>query len=130
VATILAMAMIYVSFCSTACLFGLCPYQQRESATRDFGHPSSSHHHDAPHHHDHGPGKSDCSTHHHPTFNVNAGGLTHFELTNTGQIPIGDLLVHPLDAPRFGSRSSALFDQGSPPAPKSPLSERLSVLRL
>jgi len=129
VLTIFAVAMIHASFCSAVCGLGICPYQQLESASRDFDH-SCTFQHPGAHHHDHGSGKSDCSTHHHPTFNVvNAGGLVQFQLTSSAQIPISDLPDDVSDARQLSVGSSALFDLG-PPIARNSLRLRTSVLRI
>jgi len=64
---IFTVAMLYASFCSTACAFGVCPNQEQQTASHDCDHPSS-HHSGGSHHH--GPANSDCSFHHHPSFNL------------------------------------------------------------
>jgi len=130
VATMFAVAMIHASFCSAVCGLGVCPYQQLESASRDFEHSCSFQHPGVPHRHDHGPGKSDCSTHHHPTFNVaNVGGLVQFQLSSSAQIPISDLPGDVSDTPQLSVGSSALFDLG-PPIARNSLRLRTSVLRI
>ena len=129
VVTIFAVAMIHASFCSAVCGLGVCPYQQLESVSRDFDH-SCSFQYPGAHHHDHGPGKSDCSAHHHPTFNVGyARGLVQFQLTSRAQILISDLPVDVSDARQLSVGSSALFDLG-PPIARNSLRLRTSVLRI
>jgi hypothetical protein len=129
VVTMFAVAIIHASFCSAVCGLGVCPYQQLESAGRDFDHCCSFQHPGA-HHHDHGPGKSDCSTHHHPTFNVaNAGGLVQFQLTSSAQIPISDQPGDVSDARQLSVGSSALFDLG-PPIARNSHCLRTFVLRI
>lgn len=130
VATIFVVAMIHASFCSAVCGLGACPYQQLESASRDFDHSCSFHYPGVPHHHDQGPGKSDCSTHHHPVFNVvNAGGLAQFQLIRSAQIRSSDLPVDLSNARQLSFGSSASFDLGPPTAANS-LTLRISVLRI
>ena len=127
-ATIFALAMIYASFCSTGCVFGVCPYQQQESTNYEFGHHSSN-----PlgvHHHDHEPKKSDCSTHHHPTFNVSAGDSAYFQLSSTGQMPINDRLDTISVGRQMAFRSSLFSDVGSPPIFENSLYQGISVLRI
>jgi hypothetical protein len=130
VATIFTVVMIYAAFCSTGCIFGVCPYQGQESTSHDFDHPSSCQHPGVPHQHDHGSRKSDCAAHHHPTFNVNSANFGHFQLTSTGQTSINDLLVARSVASRIGFSSSLLSHLGSPPILKNSLYQQTSVLRI
>jgi hypothetical protein len=126
---IFAFATTYASFCSTTCTFGICPNQERHSASHDCEHPSP--HHPGSYHH-HGPEKSDCSIHHHPSVNlVKADDLRQFQLNDTGQIIINnDLLSVPSGASTDSLNASWLSDLAPPPILKDPLYQQISVLRI
>jgi hypothetical protein len=125
--TIFTFATNYASFCSTTCSFGVCPKQEQHSASHDCEHPSP-HHSGSSHHH--GPEKSDCSLHHHPSVNlVKADGLVQFQLTNIRQVSDSDLLYNLADS-SHSSNASWLSDSAPPPALKDPLYQQISVLRI
>ena len=125
---IFAFATTYASFCSTTCSFGICPNQERHSASHDCEHPSP--HHPASSHH-HGPEKSDCSLHHHPSVNlVKADGLGQFQLTGTEQIINSDLNSVLSDTSTDSLKASWLSDLAPPSPLKDPLYRQISVLRI
>lgn len=126
VVAIFTMAMVYASFCSTTCAVGVCPNQEQQSSSHDCDHPSPNHS-SSPRHQ--GPGKPDCSVHHHPAVNlVKAEGLPRFRPTNTGQIALNKLLYKLLpDSSAPILNASSLSDLAPP---KDPLYQRISVLRI
>jgi hypothetical protein len=128
VAAIFTNAMFYASFCSTTCALGVCPNQERRSANHDCGH--TSHNHSSSSHH-HGPEKSDCSQHDHPTLAlVKADGLLQFQSTIRDQINVNELLSSLSHTIAPSSNASSLSDLAPPPTLKDPLHLRISVLRI
>lgn len=128
VAAIFTVAMLYASFCSTTCAFGVCPYQGQESSSHDCDHPLSSHSSGS---HHHGPKERDCSNHHHPCVNlVKADGLPQFEPTKADDIRIAQLLSNLSDGDSLSLSVSSFFDLGSLPIPREPLYQYISVLRI
>jgi len=122
-------AMIYGSFCSTACSLGACPTQAEQSARHECAHPSSANHSHGSRHS--GPGRSDCYAHHHPTVTiVKADALPQFQLSKVGQIGIPQLLSELSGAPAADSRAPGFSTLGSPPISQAPLYEQISVLRI
>jgi hypothetical protein len=125
---IFTVSMVYASSCSTTCMFGVCPNQEQPSARHDCEH-ASSHHSGNSHHH--GPEKSDCSFHDHPSVNlIKADELIGFQLTSTGKIAHSDLLHNHLDASAGSLNASWLSDLAPPHPPKAPLYQQISVLRI
>ena len=123
---IFTFATTYASFCSTTCSFGICPNQERQSASHDCEHPSPQHPGNS---HHHGPEKSDCSLHHHPSVNlVKADGVGQFQLS--GQIIDSDLHSVLSGASTDGLNASWLSDLAPPPLLKDPLYQQTSVLRI
>lgn len=128
-ALIFTAAMIYGSFCSTACSLGTCPTQEEQSARHECTHPSSPNHSHGSHHP--GPGKSDCYAHHHPTVNIaKVEALPQLQLLKMGQIDIPQLLSELSGAPTGDSRALGFSTLGSPPARLIPIYEQISVLRI
>ena len=128
VVLIFTVAMIYASFCSTTCGFGVCPYQEGRSSSHDCDHPSSSHSSGS---HHHGPKERDCSDHHHPSVNlVKADGLPQFESTKADDVLITQFVSNLSDGASLSFNVSSFFDLGSPPTPRNPLYQRISVLRI
>ena len=119
VAAIFTVAMIYASFCSATCGFGVCPYQEQRSSSHDCDYPSSSHSSGSQHHE---PKDRNCSNHHHPSVNlVKADGLPEFEPTKADEILLTELLSNVSDGDSLILNVSSFFDLGSPPTPNDPL---------
>jgi len=128
-ALIFIAAMIYGSFCSTACSLGTCPRQEQESVRHGCGQPLYADHSHGSHHPE--PGRSDCYAHHHPTVTTaKADGLPQVQLSRVGQIGIAQLLSELSGAPAGELGASAFSPLGSAPIAQAPLYEQISVLRI
>jgi hypothetical protein len=128
VVAVFTVAMFYSFACTTTCAVGVCPNQTQQMPSHDCE-PSGahhSHHSSAP-----APDKPDCSNHSHPTvLFLKSGDVAKI------QLPAADHVVSPdvsaTSASLTVEQPAGLFssDLAPPLAPRTPLYQQISVLRI
>jgi hypothetical protein len=128
VITAFAVAVLYASVCSTMCAAGVCPYELDHAAS-DACDQMPMGHSGCPQ--KRAPADQDCSLHHHPNYNmVEANGLPPVQLTSVGHLNSNDFQVNSTHLMAFGLAAFSFSDPAPPPLLRSPLHQRISVLRI
>jgi hypothetical protein len=128
VVAVFTLAMIYASFCSTACAIGACPNLARHSESRDCDHSSSGHSQNS---HHHGPENSKCAEHGHPgTFALMGAGIAQFQFTSADRVNAAAPLILSFGTPAFALSGSWISDLAPPPNLNTPVYQQSSVLRI
>lgn len=122
----LTMAVLYGSFCSTACAVAALPMGTAPSHCDKCDHQRPS----VPSHHNQTPSDQNCGRHVHPTYFVQASGAPHPDFGTATSLHAPSPIVVSVTVARLNSAASRASGLAPPGRSEALLPENFSILRI